>query len=74
MARLLESKEENQIVVTHGGPITLLIAAWIGMPIEASGRVQFRTVSGSITVLRKDPRNFSHQMVEFNTVSHLIHG
>lgn len=73
MARISESKTENQIVVTHGGPTTLLIAAWIGMPIEASGRVQFCTVSGSITVLRKDPRSFSHQLVELNTVSHLIH-
>jgi probable phosphoglycerate mutase len=72
MARILESPAENQIVVTHGGPATLLIAAWIEMPIEAAGRVQFPTTSGSITTLRKDPRNFSHQLVQLNDVSHLI--
>jgi hypothetical protein len=26
----------------------------------------------SISVLRKDPRNFSHQVVQLNEVSHLI--
>jgi 2,3-bisphosphoglycerate-dependent phosphoglycerate mutase len=73
MARILRSSETNQIVVTHGGPATLLIAAWIEMPLEAAGRVQFRVSPGGITVLRKDPRNFSHQLVELNDVSHLIH-
>jgi probable phosphoglycerate mutase len=71
MARILESPETNQIVVTHGGPATLLIAAWIEMPLEAAGRVQFRVSPGGITVLRKDPRNFSHELVELNDVSHL---
>lgn len=73
MARIMKSSAEDQIVVTHGGPTTLLIAAWIGMPIEAAGRVHFPTSSGSITVLRKDPRNFSHQVTRLNDVSHLAH-
>ncbi|WBQ02311.1 histidine phosphatase family protein [Kribbella sp. CA-293567] len=72
LARILESPVEDQIVVTHGGPVTLLIAAWIGMPIEAAGRVQFPCASGSITTLRKDPRNFSHQLVQLNDVGHLL--
>jgi probable phosphoglycerate mutase len=42
MAHLVVSTEANHIVVTHGGPSTLLIAAWIGMPIEA---VQLNDVS-----------------------------
>jgi probable phosphoglycerate mutase len=72
MGRILESPEENQVVVTHGGPTTLLIAAWIGMPIEASGRVHFAVDSGSITWLRKDPRTFSHQLAQLNDVNHLF--
>jgi probable phosphoglycerate mutase len=72
LARILQSPEKNQIVVTHGGTATLLIAAWIEMPLEAVGRVQFPVSSGSISVLRKDPRNFSHQVVQLNEVSHLI--
>jgi probable phosphoglycerate mutase len=74
MARILESPESNQIVVTHGGPATVLIVACIEMPLEAAGRVQFAVSSGSITVLRKDPWNFSHQLVELNDVSHLVRG
>lgn len=74
MSSILESTEEDQIVVTHGGPTTLLIAAWIGMPIDACGRVQFPVESGSISWLRKDPRNFSHQLVQLNDVSHLLPG
>jgi hypothetical protein len=44
------------------------------MPIEASGRVQFPVDSGSITWLRKDPRNFSHQLAQLNDVNHLLRG
>lgn len=73
MARIMKTSADDQIVVTHGGPTTLLIAAWIGMPIEAAGQVHFRTTSGSITVLRKDPHNFSHQVTRLNDVSHLAH-
>jgi len=73
MGRIQESPEENQIVVTHGGTTTLLIAAWIGMPIDASGRAHFQVSSGSITLLRKDARNFSHQLAQLNDISHLTH-
>ncbi|MEO6089708.1 MAG: histidine phosphatase family protein [Umezawaea sp.] len=71
MARVQTSPGEHQVIVTHGGTITLLIAAWIGMPIDAAGRVHFKASSGSISVLRKDSRNYSHQVVELNDVNHL---
>ncbi len=73
MGRIQESSEANHVVVTHGGTTTLLIAAWIGMPIEASGQVQFQVSSGGITVLRKDARNFSNQLAHLNDVTHLTH-
>ncbi|WP_240755834.1 histidine phosphatase family protein [Nocardioides iriomotensis] len=68
---LQHSPHEQHILVTHGGTSTLLIAAWIGMPIDAAGLVNFQVSSGSITVLRKDSRNFSHQLAQLNDVSHL---
>jgi len=71
MKRLQKSPGEHQILVTHGGTTTLLIAAWIGMPIDAAGLVHFQVSAGSISVLRKDPRNYSHQVVQLNDVSHL---
>ncbi|MEQ7125885.1 histidine phosphatase family protein [Actinopolymorpha sp. B11F2] len=71
MGRIQQSTMENQVVVTHGGTATLLLAAWIGMPLEASGRVQFRVSSGGITHLRKDDRSYSHQIAQLNETSHL---
>lgn len=71
MDRIQQSTMENQVVVTHGGTATLLLAAWIGMPLEASGRVQFRVSSGGITHLRKDDRNYSHQIAQLNETRHL---
>lgn len=71
MERIQKSTGEHQVLVTHGGTTTLLIAAWIGMPLDASGLVHFQVSSGSISVLRKDPRNYSHQVVQLNDVTHL---
>ena len=45
---------EYQIVVTHGFALTFVVAAWIKMPIEAVGYVNFSGGSGSITTLRED--------------------
>lgn len=71
IGRIQHSPAEHQILVTHGGTSTLLIAAWIGMPIDAAGLVQFQVSSGSISVLRKDSRNYSHQVAQLNDASHL---
>lgn len=72
MGRVMEASAENQIVVTHNGTATLLIAAWIGMPLESAGRVQFGTTPGGITELAKNSRNHSHMVVRLNDVEHLV--
>lgn len=69
--RVQRADAEHTILVTHGGTSTLLIAAWIGMPIEAIGLVQFQVSSGSISVLSKNSRNYSHQVDQLNDLSHL---
>ncbi|GAA2754760.1 histidine phosphatase family protein [Actinopolymorpha rutila] len=71
MKRIQASAMENQVVVTHGGTTTFLLAAWIGMPLEATGRVHFRVSSGGITHLRRDDRIYSHQITRLNETSHL---
>lgn len=71
MQRLMLSELENQVVVTHGGTATLLFAAWIEMPIESAGRVQFGLDAGGITELSKIARNHSHMIVRLNDVAHL---
>ena len=47
IGRIQRSPGEHQILVTYGGTSTLLIAAWIGMPIDAAGLVQFQVSSGT---------------------------
>lgn len=71
MQRLMLSELENQVVVTHGGTATLLLAAWIEMAIESVGRVQFGLSSGGITELSKNARNHSHMIARLNDVGHL---
>lgn len=69
--RLRDSAAQNVVVVTHGGTATLLLAAWIEMPIEAAGRVQFGLTSGGITHLRRNDRNYSHEIVRLDQTAHL---
>lgn len=63
MASILESDREHQIVVTHGGALTFVIAAWIRMPLESAGYVDFRASPGSVTVLREDDYFHNRQVV-----------
>ena len=69
--RILRSGIENQIVVTHGGTATFLIAAWIGMPVDAAGFVSFPVSSGSITSLREDDYFHNRGVVHLNDTAHL---
>ncbi|WP_414936372.1 histidine phosphatase family protein [Amycolatopsis sp. cmx-11-51] len=63
MDSILESDSEHQIVVTHGGALTFVIAAWIRMPLESAGYVDFRGPPGSVTVLREDDYFHNRQVV-----------
>ncbi|RSN37038.1 histidine phosphatase family protein [Amycolatopsis sp. WAC 04169] len=63
MESILESPCEHQIVVTHGGALTFVIAAWIRMPLEAAGYVDFRGSPGSVTMLREDDYFHNRQVV-----------
>jgi probable phosphoglycerate mutase len=69
--RILRSSIENQVVVTHGGTATFLIAAWIGMPVDAAGFVSFQVSSGSITPLREDDYFHNRGVVHLNDTAHL---
>lgn len=45
---------QTQIIVTHGFTLSMVVAAWIKIPIDAAGFVSFPVKSGSITWLRED--------------------
>ena len=71
MGRILRCTAEHQVVVSHGGTATFLLASWIGMPLEAAGQVSFRFTSGAISVLRQDDVFHNRQISELNNVRHL---
>ncbi|MFV2021358.1 histidine phosphatase family protein [Micromonospora sp. LOL_023] len=69
--RILRSAVAHQVVVTHGGTATFLLAAWIGMPIDAAGQVGFRFSPGGVTVLREDDYFHNRAIVQLNDLGHL---
>lgn len=71
MGEILQSPCEQQIIVTHGGSLTCVVASWIKMPIESAGYASFRAPSGSITTLREDDFFHNRQVVSLGDTRHL---
>ncbi|WP_063046832.1 histidine phosphatase family protein [Nocardia pseudovaccinii] len=62
---------DRQIVVTHGGAITFVVAAWTMLPIESLGYARFHAAPGSITELREDDYFHNRQVVSLGDTRHL---
>ncbi|MFD9944950.1 histidine phosphatase family protein [Nonomuraea sp. NPDC059023] len=71
MDEVVQRPCEHQIIVTHGGSLTLVVASWIKMPIKAVGHASFRAPSGSITTLREDDFFHNRQVVSLGDTRHL---
>ncbi|MFD4832667.1 histidine phosphatase family protein [Streptomyces uncialis] len=71
MDDILRSPCEHQIIVTHGGSLTCVVAAWIKMPVESAGYANFRAPSGSVTTLREDDFFHNRQLVSLGDIRHL---
>jgi probable phosphoglycerate mutase len=71
MDEILERPCEHQIIVTHGGSLTFVVASWIKMPIESVGYASFRAPSGNITTLCKDDFFHNRQVVSLGDTRHL---
>ncbi|MFJ9078707.1 histidine phosphatase family protein [Streptomyces sp. NPDC102278] len=71
MDGILRHPYEHQVIVTHGFALTFVVAAWIGMPIDSLGHVNFRVASGSITHLREDDFFHNRQLVRLGDTRHL---
>jgi probable phosphoglycerate mutase len=71
MDRITESSCTTQVVVTHGYVLTFLIAAWIRMPLESAGWVNFRSQGGGITHLHEDDERFNRHVLSLNDRAHL---
>lgn len=68
---ILDSECEHQVIVTHGGTMTFVLASWIRMPIQSAGYVSFRTEPGGITLLREDDYFRNRQIASLSDTSHL---
>ena len=71
MDRIVESPCATQVVVTHGNAMTFVVAAWIRMPLESGGWVNFRSNAGGITHLREDDELFNRYVMSLNDCGHL---
>lgn len=71
MDAILARPCETQIVVTHGFALTFVIAAWMKLPIEATGFLSFPAKSGSITHLHQDDFWRNRSIVSLGDISHL---
>ncbi len=71
VAGILERDASTQVVVTHGFAMTFVVAAWIGMPIDAVGSVNLRATSGGITHLHEDDFFRNRQVAFLNDARHL---
>jgi 2,3-bisphosphoglycerate-dependent phosphoglycerate mutase len=74
MDDLLRDHREQQVLITHGFSVTFLVAAWIKMPIESLGYVNFHVTPGSITVLREDDYFHNRRVTALGITSHLNAG
>ncbi|KOG88131.1 histidine phosphatase family protein [Streptomyces varsoviensis] len=72
MDEILRSPVRHQIVVTHGGSLTFVVASWIRMPVESADYVSFRAPSGSITTLHEDDFFHNRQVAALGDTSHLV--
>jgi len=71
MDRIVESPCPTQVVVTHGFALTFVVAAWVKMPMDAAGYVNFRSSPGGVTHLREDDVFFNRCVMSLNDTSHL---
>lgn len=71
MDDILRRPCEHQIIVTHGGSLTYVVASWIRMPFDSVGYANFRAPSGSITELREDDFFHNRQVARLGDTRHL---
>ncbi len=71
MDRITADNTEHRIVVTHGGSLSWVIAAWQRLPISACAYVAYRAGPGSITVLEQDDVFHNRTLHTLGDLGHL---
>lgn len=68
---LLSHDATHLVVVTHGFAHTFVVARWLELPLEATGRATFAATSGCITELREDDTFRNCTLQSLAAVDHL---
>lgn len=68
---VVERDASTQIIVTHGFTLSMVIAAWMKVPIESCGFISFPASGGSITHLRQDDFFRNRAVLKLADVAHL---
>ncbi|WP_433576494.1 histidine phosphatase family protein [Nocardia brasiliensis] len=68
---ILHHDSAYQIIVTHGGAITFILAAWANLPLDALAYARFQATPGSITELHEDPYFHNRQIRTLGSTTHL---
>ncbi|MEV4347042.1 histidine phosphatase family protein [Actinoplanes sp. NPDC049596] len=71
MDDILREPADHQVIVTHGFALTFVVAAWIKMPLESVGYVNFAASPAGITTLREDDRMHNRRVVALSDTRHL---
>jgi 2,3-bisphosphoglycerate-dependent phosphoglycerate mutase len=71
MEQITHDPAGTKVIATHGYAMTFVIAAWIGMPLEATGYINVRASSGGITLLEEDDFLRNRALRYVNDTSHL---
>lgn len=71
MSAIIDRAAVTQIIVTHGFTLSFIIAAWMKLPIDATGFLAFPARSGSITTLRQDDPFRNRSLVGLSDTTHL---
>ncbi|KPL81256.1 histidine phosphatase family protein [Herpetosiphon geysericola] len=71
MDTIINSTMQQLVIVTHGFAASFVIAAWVGMPIEALGLVAFQLNSGSISWLTQSAPFNNRTLASLNDTRHL---
>lgn len=72
VAPIIDAPDGTFIIVTHGFAQTFVIAAWIGLPIEDAGLVNFASTPGGITELVQDDHFRNRAVKSLANRDHLL--
>lgn len=67
---LIQRGEPETVIVTHGGTHDVIVGAWLGLPPETLGRLQFSTLPGGLTRLAIEADG-THVVATLNDHAHL---